>query len=153
MLNIFLFNKFSEKSNIFWENLEKLFFRRIWQFYKNRRRFAPKINITFLSQMRFWILHYLAVFSKTAVFSVKTAKPQFWGPSLFWRERDVRRWKWIYNLFYGKWGFEYFFHLTIFSKKATFLEKMGKNNFGGIWPFFRRGHLTLKMNIIFFIEN
>ncbi len=31
-----------------------------------------------------------------------------------------------YNLFYGKWSFEYFFLLTIFSKKATFLEKIGE---------------------------
>ncbi len=43
---------------------------------------------------------------------------------------------------------------TIFLKKATFLEKMGKSNFWGTRLFFMgRGHLTLKMNITFLIKN
>ncbi len=46
------------------------------------------------------------------------------------------------------------FYLTIFSKKATFSEKMVKKKFRGTRLFFRGwGHLTPKINITFFITN
>ncbi len=38
---------FFEKSSIFWENGKKLFWWQIWQFFRERRRLARKINITF----------------------------------------------------------------------------------------------------------
>ncbi len=46
------------------ENRKKLFWGRIWQFFRERRRRTPKINMTFLSQMRYWIFYYLPIFSK-----------------------------------------------------------------------------------------
>ncbi len=64
MLNIFLFKNFFEKSCIFRENRKKLFWGRIWQFFRERRRLTPKINITFLSQMRYGTFYYLSIFSK-----------------------------------------------------------------------------------------
>ncbi len=47
ILNIFLFHNFFEKNCIFRENRKKLFWGRIWQFSRERRRLTPKINITF----------------------------------------------------------------------------------------------------------
>ncbi len=76
------------------------------------------------------IFYHLAAFSKKAVFSEKMAKNRFWEASLFWRE-GVSGYENEYYLFYGKSGFEYFFHLIIFSKKATFLEKIWKNKIFG----------------------
>ncbi len=81
--------------------------------------------------MRYWIFYYLTVSSKkSCIFwkkrqkTVSGAQVSFEGKGVFGDENK-------YKLFYGKWGFEYlFFHLTIFLKKATFLEKMGKKIFG-----------------------
>ncbi len=64
MLNIFVFNNFFEKSCIFIENRKKLFWGSIWQFFRERRRLTLKINITFLSQMKYWIFYYLPIFSE-----------------------------------------------------------------------------------------
>ncbi len=81
MLNIFLFNNFFKKSNIFRKTGEKLFWRRIWQFFRERRGPATKINITFfLLQMRYWIFYYLAVFSKKAEIFWENGKKPFLGP-------------------------------------------------------------------------
>ncbi len=63
-LNIFLFNNFFEKSCIFRKNRKKMFWGCIWQFFRDRRCLTPKINITFLSQMRYRIFYYLPIFSK-----------------------------------------------------------------------------------------
>ncbi len=64
MPNICLFNNFFENSCIFRENRKKLFWGRIWQLFRGRRGLTPKINITFLSRMRYRIFYYLLIFSK-----------------------------------------------------------------------------------------
>ncbi len=71
MLNIFLWDNFFEKSSLFWESCKKLFWVNIWQFL------TPKIIVNFfLSQMRYWILSYLAIFSKK---KLKNLKVRFYG--------------------------------------------------------------------------
>ncbi len=60
----FLSDNFFEKSCIFREKRKKLFWGRIWQFFRERRSLTPKINITFLSQMRYPLFYYLPIFSK-----------------------------------------------------------------------------------------
>ncbi len=152
MLNIFLFDNFFEKSCIFWENRKKLFWGRIWQFVRERRRLTPKINVTFLSQMRYWIFYYLAVFSKkkNCIFWENSEKP-FLGPKSLLKGRGGLAWKMNITFFNGKWSFEYFSFNNFFEKGNIFGEN-GEKNFRGTRLFFRRGHLTLKMNITFFIK-
>ncbi len=130
MLNTFLIDNFFEK-NCFSEKTVKTVLGHIWRFFRERRRLAPKSNNFFYHKLG------LEVFSKKAVFSKKTAKNRFRGSSLFSREGGIRRRKWIY-LFLWEMRFWIFFHVTIFSKKATFFKKMEKKSFWGTWPFFRR---------------
>ncbi len=87
----FAFNNFFlKKASIFWENCEKLFWEHNWQFFREMRRLAPKINITFFTKNK--VLNILfSSFFKPAVFSEKTTKNRFWGASLFWREGGVWR--------------------------------------------------------------
>ncbi len=90
MLNIFLFNNFFEKSCIFRENRKKLFWGRIWLFFRERRRLTPKINITFfITNEALNILLFINFFQKCI------AENRFWGPSLFWRKGGVWRREWI----------------------------------------------------------
>ncbi len=90
------------------------------------------------------------MFSKKAVFSEKTVKTRFRGPSLFWKKRGVWRWKWI-KPFLWEMRFWIFFHLTIFSKKATFSKKKTKKIFWRTKQFFSRwGHLQ---NIVEILKN
>ncbi len=102
----FFIRQFFRKSYIFRENRKKLFWKRIWQFFRERRRLMPKINLTFLSQMRYWIF-YLPIFSKMCNFlrkrekTVSGAQISFEGKEAFGDENE-------YNLFYEKWGLEYF---------------------------------------------
>ncbi len=93
---------FSDISNIFLERITyNLFYQKldakyffIQQFFGKKNHyflrktmkncfegtFDDKINVSFLSQIRYSIFYHLAVFSKKAVFSEKTAKNSFWGP-------------------------------------------------------------------------
>ncbi len=64
MPNIFFIRQFFRKQ--LRENRKKLFWGRIWQFFRERRHLTPKIKITFLSQMRYRIFYYLPIFSKSA---------------------------------------------------------------------------------------
>ncbi len=52
VLNIFSFNNFFEKSNIFGENEEKKF-GGTWPFFRRRDLLTSKTNITFLSKIRY----------------------------------------------------------------------------------------------------
>ncbi len=81
MLNMFLFNKFFEKSSIFWENLEKLFSRRIRPFFRERRRLAPKININFFIAN----VVLLAIFRNeiTTILTPLTSGGGEWGGHVF----------------------------------------------------------------------
>ncbi len=150
---IFLYSTvFSKKISIFWENCEKMFWGHIWRFFRERRRLAPKINITFYHKWGTEYFYYLLGFSKKAVFSEKIAKTVSEGQVFFQGNRCLAK-KMNIPFLWEKW-FWIFFHVTIFSNKATFLKKIGKKHFCGTWPFFRQwGHLTLKMNITFFIKN
>ncbi len=64
MLNISLFDNFFEKSCIFRENRKKRFGGAFENFLGKEGVLQPKINITFLSQMRYQIFYYLPIFSK-----------------------------------------------------------------------------------------
>ncbi len=62
---IFFYSTILSKKAVFSEKTAKnCFGGRIWQFFRERRRLTPKINITYLSQMRNWIFYYLPIFSK-----------------------------------------------------------------------------------------
>ncbi len=112
MPNIFLFNKLFEENNIFWENREKLFWRRIWQIFRERRRLVSKINITFfIANEILNILLFSSFFKKSCSFlrkrqkTVSGAQVSFEGKNASGDENE-------YNHFYEKW-------------------EMGKKNFGG----------------------
>ncbi len=88
MLNIFLFNNFFQKKNYFQRKpKKKLFWGPILQFFKERRRLTPKINITFLSQIRYWIFYDLPIFSKKCVIFWENAKKPFLGSKSFLKDR------------------------------------------------------------------
>ncbi len=72
----------------------------------------------------------MAVFSTKAVFSEKTAKPQFLGHKSLLKGRGRRTTKMNITFFMGNEVLN-IFHLTIFPKKATFLETMGEKILGG----------------------
>ncbi len=128
----FLFNNFFEKSSIFGENREKLFRGHIWQLFRKRRRLAPKINITFLSQMRYWIFYYLAVFSKkkSCIFW-ENGKKQFLGPGSLLKGR--RRLTTKMNLIF-LWEMK-LWNLTFFRKGQHFGRKWGKKFLGDMTIF------------------
>ncbi len=148
MLNIFLFNNFFEKSSIFRENCEKLFWRCIRQFFRGRRRLAPKINITFfITNEVLNILLFSSFFKVSCNFQRERQKTAF-GAQVFFERNENE-----YNLFYGKWGFEFFSFDNVF-EKSNILEKIGKKILWGHGHFLGKGvTLTLKVNITFFIEN
>ncbi len=94
------------------------------------------------------ILLFNSFFKRKAVFSEKNCKKPFSPSLLKGRGRLATK---MNRTFFMENEVLNIFHWTVFLKKAVFLEKMGKNNFWGTWPFFRRkGHLTLKTNITFF---
>ncbi len=100
MLNIFLFDNFFEKSCIFRENSKKLFRGRIWQFFRERRPLTMKINITFLSQMRYQYFIYqffpkMCNFLRKRQKTVSEAQVSFEGKEASGDENE-------YKLFYGK---------------------------------------------------
>ncbi len=108
MLNIFLFNSFFEKSCIFRENREKLFWGRIWQFFRERRRFTLKINITFfITNEVLNILLFSNFFQKIFNFLRKCQKTVS-GAQVSFERKEASDDENEYNLFYGKWGLEYF---------------------------------------------
>ncbi len=125
MLNIFLFDNFFEKSRIFRENRKKLFWGRIRQFFREKRRLPPKINTTFfiINEVSH-ILLFTNFFQKCVIFWENARKP-FLGPSLFWRKGGVGRRDRIHT-FLREMRSGIFYRLTIFSKKAIFLETVGK---------------------------
>ncbi len=92
MLNIFLLNNFFEKKNcIFRENRKKLFWGRIWQFFRERRRLVPKINITFsITNEVLNILLITNFFQKMCNFLRKRQKTVF-RAQVSWRKGDVWR--------------------------------------------------------------
>ncbi len=87
MLNIFLFDNFFEKKNsILWENCEKLFCGHIWQLFRERRRLALKINITFFITNELLNILLLNSFSKKAVIFWENGKKPFLGPKSLLKE-------------------------------------------------------------------
>ncbi len=95
MLNIFLFNNFFEKSCIFRENRKKLFWGRIWQFFRDSRRLTRKINITFfITNEVLNILLFTNFFQRSVIFWENARKP-FLEPSPFWRKGGVWWREWI----------------------------------------------------------
>ncbi len=135
MLNIFLFNNFCEKSNFSEKLAKNWFLEDIWRFFREKRRFAQKIKITFLSQIRYGIFYYLAAFSKKAVFSEKMAKNRFRGPNLFWRKGGIWRRKWYYLFFMGNGVLNIFSSNNFFEKSNIFGENGGKKILGDMTIF------------------
>ncbi len=122
----FLIQQFFRKKQYFLRKLRKTVLGRIWQFFRERRRLVPKINITFFYhkwEMRYWIFYYLTVFfEKSCNFLRKRQKiisvdqVSFEGKEASGDENE-------YNLFLWEIMFWIFFHLTIFSKKQQFWRK------------------------------
>ncbi len=91
---LFIQQVFQKKSRIFWENREKLFWKRIWQFFRGRRRLAPKIYITFFITNKVRnILLFRSFFKKGCIFW-ENGKNPFLGLKFFERKRGVwgRNW-------------------------------------------------------------
>ncbi len=78
--------------------------------------------------MRYRIFYYLATFSKKAVFSEKMAKTVSGRQVSFDEGKGVSSDENEYYFFMGNEVLN-IFNLTVFSKIATFLEKMVKDNF------------------------
>ncbi len=76
---------FRKKKHYFLENGKNLFWEHISQFFRERKRLAPKINIPFVITNEVLNILLLNGFFKKVVFSEKTVKNHFWRPSLFWR--------------------------------------------------------------------
>ncbi len=107
MRNIFLFDNFFEKSCIFRENRKKLFWGRIWQFFKERRSLMPKINITFfITNEVSNILLFTNFFQKSVIFWENARKP-FLGPKSLLKERRHLSTR-MNTFFFEKWGLKYF---------------------------------------------
>ncbi len=90
-----LFNNFFENSRIFWENNEKLFWRHIWRFFRERRCLVPKINITFF--IANWVLNILLfsiLFKKSCIFW-EDGKKLFLGAQVSLEGNGVGLRKWI----------------------------------------------------------
>ncbi len=79
--------------------------------------------------MKYWIVYYLVVEKKKAVFSEKIAKNRFWSPSLSWRSGASGNEN-EYNLFCENWVLNTF-SFNNFFEKSNILGKMGKRIFGG----------------------
>ncbi len=79
--------------------------------------------------MRYRILYYAIVFSKKAVFSEKTAKPQFLGPKSLLKGRGSPATKMNITFFMGNEVLNIFSYNDFF-EKINFLEKMREKNFG-----------------------
>ncbi len=105
----FFIRQFFRKKQYFRRKLQKLFWGRIWQFFRERRRLASKINVIFLLQMRYWICYYLAVFSKKAEIFKENSKKPFLRPKFLLKGRGRLARKINATFFNRKWGFEYFF--------------------------------------------
>ncbi len=129
MLNIFLFNNVFEKSSTFWENREKLFWVCIWQFFRERRPFAPKINVTFFITNEVLNILLFSSFSKkkSCIFWENGKKP-FLGPKslLMGRGRLVTKMNITFFMGMRLW---IFFHFTIFSRKRNIFGENGENDF------------------------
>ncbi len=110
----------------------------------------PKVNITFFITNKIPnILLFSSFFKEGCIFSENGKKP-FLGPKslegkgAFGDENET--------FLMGNEVLNIFSFNNFFWGGGTFMEKRGKK-FWGTRPFFRRGHLTLKMNITFFIKN
>ncbi len=106
----FLLDNFFKKSSIFRENREKLFWKLIWRFFRERRRLASKINITFIITNKVRnILLFSVFFKKICIFWENGKKLLVVAKSLLkgrgWVSADESE----YYLFHRKCGFEYFF--------------------------------------------
>ncbi len=128
MLNIFLFNNFFKKSSIFSGNNEKLFWEHIWQFLRERRRLAPNINGTFFITKEVLNIWLFSSFFKKKPYFLRKWQKTVSGAQVFPDAKGAFVDENEYKLFYGKWGFEYFFINNFFKKSNIFRE-----NRGNIW--------------------
>ncbi len=79
----------------------------------------------------------------------KAVKNHFWGPSLFWKEGSVWQLKRLWPFL---WEMRFWIFFQFFEKWNIFGENR-KKNFRRTWPFFRKSHLTPKLNTNFYIVN
>ncbi len=80
--------------SIFWKFA--IFWRHLWQFFRERMRLAPKINITFFitNEVPNTLL-FSSFFQNRLYFLRKLQNHSFWGPSLFPRGGGVKSHTWI----------------------------------------------------------
>ncbi len=153
-MNIFLFDNFFKKSSIFWENREKLFWGCIWQFFRERRRLALKINITFLITNHVLNILLLSSFFKRNCNFLRNGKKPFLGPNSLLKRRGRLATKMNITFFMGNELLNNFSFNNFFEKINVFGENEEKNILWLTWPFFwRRVHFMVKINITFLIEN
>ncbi len=124
----FFIQQFFRKKQVFaGKNCEKLFWGHIWQFFRERRHLVPKISITFFTTIK------LSSFLKKGCISWKNGKKPFLGLKSLLKGRKCLATKMNVTFFMGNEVLN-IFHLTIFSKKATFLKKR-KTFFEGVTIF------------------
>ncbi len=143
-----MLNHFFGKRSIFWRNCKKLFWGRIWTFFRERGFLGQKLILLFfyheLGNGCFIINKF---FEKSSIFGEKIAKNPFVGGHGRFRRLATK----ISITFFVGIHVLNIFHLTTFSKKTIFSKIKTKNYFfwGGGWPFLREGGRTTKMNITF----
>ncbi len=79
----FFIGQFFRKKVVFSEKTVKNC-RRIWQFFREKRHLAPKININFLSQIKIWIFYL----QKKSYIFWENSKNPFLGSKSLLEERE-----------------------------------------------------------------
>ncbi len=101
-----------KKKTLFWENREKLFWRHIWRFFRERGRPAPKIKKTFfyhklVANILLFNSFFFFFSKKSCIFRENGEKPLL-GAYVSSKEKGASGDENEKNL-YGKCGFQYFF--------------------------------------------
>ncbi len=140
MPNVFIFDNFFKKSNIFRENCENPFWSTIDHFFRERRRLVPEINVRNVFYYKLGTEYFIIrqFFQKILyLFSEKITKNRFGGAQVpFEAKEHVWRRKWTQPLLWEM-RFWIIFYLTISFKKSNIFREHGENNFLGDTSIFK----------------
>ncbi len=130
----------------------KMYFVQVLSFFRERRRLASKINITFYHKLDTEYVIFKNFFQKSHIFR-ETGKNCFWGAKFLLRGRWRPTKKMNIIFFMENEVLNSFSSNNFFEESNIFGENSEKILKGTSAFFWRRGHLTPKMNITFFITN
>ncbi len=136
----FFIRPFFRKKAIFPEKTMKNCFGNAFEFFRERRCLAPKINITFfIINEVLNILLFNSFSKKKKLIFWENGKKPFLEPKSLLKGRKRLATKMNIIFFLREMRFWIFFRLTIFSKKVIFLEKMRKTILVGLDHFLGEG--------------